>query len=91
MSDKMFEEYGVITKSPQELIEEFATEMMMQHQIYVTEINFLPDGLDKITATLQPKERIKLETETKPEDTKISRMYSSAGRIKLGTAAEPRE
>jgi hypothetical protein len=79
---KLFEEYGVVSKSPTELIEEFAVQMMVQHQIIVTEINFNEqNAIDKMSLMFKPKERIKTDTELDP---KISRVHTSAGRIELG-------
>jgi hypothetical protein len=90
MSENMFEEYGVVKKSPMELIEEFAVQMMMQHQIYVTEINFNEQSaIDKMSLVLQPKERVAAPDPA--VDARVSRVWSSAGRIKLGVAEGPKE
>ena len=101
--DKMFEEYGIMQKTPTELIEEFAAQMMLQHQIYVTEINFNEqNAIDKISSMFKPKERIKLHgmsvngsNDGEPaiegpsvESEKLLKVYSSAGRIKLGVKEE---
>jgi len=89
MSENMFEEYGVVKKSPLELIEEFAVQMMMQHQIYVTEINFNEQSaIDKVSLALHKE---KIAAPYPAVDARVSRVWSSAGRIKLGVAEEPKE
>jgi hypothetical protein len=83
-----------------ELIEEFVVNMLIGHQIQVTQINFNEQGLDKITITAKPKERIKIEPEPDERNAKINRkklvrvdfkMYTSAGRIVLGKREEVEE
>jgi hypothetical protein len=80
----LYKEYGYVNKTPFELIEEFALEMLLRHQIQVTEINFEDGDVEKITSLITSKMRIQ---GSEPIG-KISKMNTSTGRILLGTKKE---
>jgi hypothetical protein len=77
-------EYGIVTSTPIELIEEFASQMMLQHQIFVTEINFAPGAMAKMSSFFRPKEEVSIET----NDSVIKKYNSVSGHIVLGEKEE---
>ncbi len=86
--DRMFEDYGVQMKTPLELIEEFTTEMMMQHHIMVKGINFDQQDLEKVSASLMSKVRPEDPVFSTEFTSVVTVVYTSAGKIKLGVDDE---
>lgn len=84
MKKEDIEDYSYASKSPMMLVEEFAVAMLLGHGIQVTEVNFADRGLEIFSSAFIPKEHI----EKADKGLDITTMYSSAGRIKLGTAEE---
>lgn len=80
MSDKKdliaYEDYGVVSKAPMELIEEFTTNMMMQHMIHVTGIQFDEHGMTRIENELISKTTIRAR---KSEDEGSKEHYNNRG------------
>lgn len=79
-----FEEYGVTSKSIQELIEEFVSDLMLSHQVKVRRINFDEQGLRKLESEMKSK-KIPIVPAVHYEPVTVIKTYTSAGRLNLGS------
>lgn len=72
--------YGEV-KSPMALIDSFATDMRMNHNISIFEIHFDEDGMKKFSKAFIPAENIK--TNNSGNHNRINSIYTCAGKIDL--------